>query len=104
VIDVGGPATLDQSMIAARVNGHISVIGILTGVGGSLNFVVPLIKQLRLQGVLVGSRKQQEDMVRAINVAGIRPVVDKVFPLEQIVDAFRYQESNKHFGKICLEI
>jgi len=104
VIDVGGPATLDQSMIAARVGGHISVIGILTGLGGELNFVVPLIKQLRLQGVLVGSRKQQEDMIRAIDVAGIRPVINKVFPLEQMVEAFRYQESNQHFGKICLEI
>lgn len=104
VVDVGGPATLDQSMAAARVNGHISVIGILTGVGGALNFVVPLIKQLRLQGVLVGSRKQQQAMVRAIDVAGVRPIVDKVFPVEQMADAFRYQESNRHFGKICLEI
>ena len=104
VVDVGGPATLDQSMVASRVHGHISVIGILTGLGGTLNFVVPLIKQLRLQGVLVGSRKQQQDMVRAIDAAGIRPVVDRVFPVEQMVEAFRYQESNRHFGKICLEI
>jgi NADPH:quinone reductase-like Zn-dependent oxidoreductase len=31
-------------------------------------------------------------------------MVDKVFPLENIVDAFKYQESNQHFGKICLEM
>jgi NADPH:quinone reductase-like Zn-dependent oxidoreductase len=104
VVEVGGPATLEQSMIASRVGGHVSVIGILTGLGGELNIVTALVKQLRLQGVLVGNRTQQQDMVRAMDANGIKPVVDKVFPLEDIVEAFKYQESNKHFGKICLEM
>ncbi|WP_341522860.1 NAD(P)-dependent alcohol dehydrogenase [Pseudomonas sp. G.S.17] len=104
VIEVGGPSTLEQSMIAARVGGHISVIGILTGVAGQLSFVPALVKQLRLQGVLVGSRTQQQDMIRAINASGMRPVIDRHFPLSEIVDAFRYQETNQHFGKICLDI
>ncbi|HEX8541732.1 alcohol dehydrogenase [Pseudomonas syringae] len=104
VIEVGGPSTLEQSMIAARVGGHISVIGILTGVAGQLSFVPALVKQLRLQGVLVGSRTQQQDMIRAINASGMRPVIDRHFPLSEIVEAFRYQETNQHFGKICLDI
>jgi NADPH:quinone reductase-like Zn-dependent oxidoreductase len=104
VIEVGGPATLAQSMTAARIGGHISVIGILTGLGGELSIVQALIKQLRLQGVLVGNRTQQQDMIKAINTNNMRPVIDKVFALEQIVEAFQYQESNQHFGKICLEM
>ncbi|WP_409564424.1 zinc-dependent alcohol dehydrogenase family protein [Methylobacterium sp. J-076] len=104
VIEVGGPGTLEQSMEAARVGGHISVIGILTGVEGSLQVVPALIRQLRLQGVLVGSRRQQIDMVRAIDANGMRPVVDRRFPLDALVEAFRHQESNRHFGKICLEM
>lgn len=104
VVDVGGPATLEQSMAAARVGGHISVIGILGGVSGELHFVPALIKQLRLQGVLVGSRTQQQAMIRAINANGLRPIIDRHFPLSEIVEAFRYQESNQHFGKICLDI
>lgn len=104
IIEVGGPATLEQSMIAARVGGHISLIGILTGLGGDLSIVTALIKQLRLQGVLVGNRTQQQEMVRAIDANGMRPVIDKQFPVENIVDAFRYQETNQHFGKICLAI
>lgn len=104
VIEVGGPSTLEQSMIAARVAGHISVIGILTGVAGQLSFVPALVKQLRLQGVLVGSRTQQQDMIRAINANGMRPVIDRHFALNDIVEAFRYQETNQHFGKICLDI
>ena len=104
VIEVGGPATLEQSMVAARIGGHISVIGILTGVAGELPLVPALVRQLRLQGVLVGSRAQQQEMIRAIDANGIRPVIDKRFALDEIVEAFRYQKSNQHFGKICLEI
>lgn len=104
IVEVGGPATLDQSMIAARVGAHISVIGILTGLSGEVSIVTALIKQLRLQGLIVGNRTQQEDMVKAIDANKMRPIVDKVFPLEQMVDAFKYQETNKHFGKICLEM
>lgn len=104
VIEVGGPATLAQSMLAARVGGHISVIGILTGLYGELSIVTALVKQLRLQGLIVGSRSQQQSMVKAIEANNMRPIIDKVFPLEEIVKAFQYQESNQHFGKICLEI
>ena len=104
IIEVGGPATLEQSMIAIRVGGHISIIGILSGVSGAMNFVPMLIKQVRLQGVLVGSRSQQQDMVRAINANGMRPVIDRHFPLTDMVEAFKYQETNQHFGKIILDI
>ncbi|GEP05110.1 NADPH:quinone oxidoreductase [Methylobacterium oxalidis] len=104
VVDVGGPATLEQSMEAVRVAGHVSVIGILSGVAGPLPLVPALVRQIRLQGVLVGSRRQQTEMIRAIDATGLRPVVDSRYPLERLVDAFRYQESNRHFGKICIEI
>lgn len=103
VIEVGGPATLEQSMIATRIGGHVSVIGILTGLAGQLDVVTALVRQLRLQGVLVGSRSQQQEMIRAIDATGMRPVIDRRFALEEICDAFRYQETNQHFGKICLE-
>ncbi|MBB4197203.1 alcohol dehydrogenase [Rhodoblastus sphagnicola] len=104
VIEVGGPATLAQSMIATRVHGHIAVIGILTGLAGDFPLVNALVRQQQLRAVLVGSRRQQIDMIRAIDATGLKPVIDKVFALEDIVAAFRHQESNKHFGKICLEI
>lgn len=104
VVEVGGPATLEQSMLAARVGGHISVIGILTGLAGDFPLVTALIKQLRLQGVLVGNRAQQQAMVQAIDAHGMQPVIDKVFAVEEIVQAFQYQETNQHFGKICLQI
>jgi len=87
-----------------RVGGHISVIGILTGVAGPLPLVPALLRQIRLQGVLVGSRRQQIEMVRGIEACGLRPIVDRRYPLADLVAAFRHQESNRHFGKICIEI
>lgn len=103
IIEVGGAASLAQSMEAVRVGGHIATIGILSGVSAQLELVPMLLKQFRLQGVLVGSRENQIDMVRAMNASSMRPVLDRSFGLEEIVEAFRHQESNRHFGKICLE-
>jgi NADPH:quinone reductase-like Zn-dependent oxidoreductase len=104
VIEVGGPATLVQSMLASRVGGHIALIGVLTGVDSQLPLGMALARQLRLQALLVGNRRQQQDMIRAIEASGLRPVIDRHFPLEDIVAAFRHQESGRHFGKIVLDI
>jgi NADPH:quinone reductase-like Zn-dependent oxidoreductase len=103
VIEVGGPGTLEQSMAAARIGGHVALIGILTGLAGNVPLITAVLKQLQLRGVLVGSRRQQLDMIRAIDANGLKPVIDRSFALEEIVAAFKYQESNAHFGKICLE-
>ena len=102
VVEVGGPATLNQSMLAAKVGAHISVIGILTGLSGEVSIITALAKQLRLQALIVGNRTQQMDMIKAIEANNMRPVIDKIFPLENIVEAFQYQETNQHFGKIVV--
>ncbi len=104
IIEVGGPKTLEQAMVAARIGGHVSIIGILTGLEGSLSVLTAIVRQLRLQGVLVGSRQHQLDMIRALEANPMRPVISRTFALEQIVEAFRFQESNQHLGKICLDI
>ncbi len=103
VIEVGGPGTLPQSIEAVRVGGHISLIGVLTGRSGEVPTGVLMRKQARLHGLIVGNREQQKDYVRALEATGIRPVIDSSFPLEKIADAFRHEESARHFGKICLE-
>ena len=103
VVEVGGPGTLAQSIAAVRVGGRIALIGVLTGRGGEVPTGALMAKQARLQGLIVGSRREQMDMVRAIEATGFRPVIDRSFPLGQIADAFRHQASGTHFGKICLE-
>ncbi|WP_353154133.1 NAD(P)-dependent alcohol dehydrogenase [Pollutimonas bauzanensis] len=104
VIEVGGPATLAQSIAASRVGGHIAVIGVLSGITSQLPLAQALSRQVRLQALLVGSRRQQQDFVRAIEATQLRPVIDRHFPLDEIVAAFQYQASGQHFGKIVLDI
>jgi NADPH:quinone reductase-like Zn-dependent oxidoreductase len=62
-----------------------------------------MAKQARLEGLIVGNRRQQVDFVRALEATGLRPVIDRSFELAEMADAFRYEESGAHFGKICLE-
>jgi len=104
VIEVGGPGTLPQSIRAVAMDGHISMIGVLTGVSGEVPTAALFAKNAVISGITVGSRSQQRDMIAGIEAAGIEPVIDRTFPLEAIADAFRLQESQKHFGKICLSI
>ncbi len=104
VVEVGGPATLPQSIKACRIGGHMALIGVLTGRAGEIPTAAMMARQQVLKGLIVGSRQHQRDMVRALEVTGIRPVIDTTFPLDQIADAFRHEEAGKHFGKICLSI
>lgn len=103
VIEVGGPGTLPQSIEAVRIGGHISLIGVLTGRGGDIPTAKLMAKQARLQGLIVGSRIHQQEMIRGIEASGLHPVIDRSFGLDEIADAFRHEEAGRHFGKICLE-
>lgn len=105
VIEVGGPRTIAQSLIAARTGGHIAIIGAVGGFDiDTMPFAIVQAKRLKLQAVTVGSRRDQIDMVKAIDIHGIRPVIDSVFPLEQLADAFRRAQGGAHVGKVCIAI
>jgi NADPH:quinone reductase-like Zn-dependent oxidoreductase len=103
VVEIGGPGTLNQSLHASRIGGHISLIGVLTGVAGEVATALAMSKNVAIKGVTVGSRQDQEDMIAAIEANGIKPVIDSTYPLERIAEAFGHQISQRHFGKICLE-
>lgn len=104
VVEVGGAGTLDQSMLATRVGGHVALIGVLTGIAGPVQTALLFSKNLKVQGLTVGSRQHQLDMVAGIEANGIEPVISDHFALADLADAFRHQESGKHFGKIVVDI
>ena len=62
-----------------------------------------MAKQARLQGIIVGSRTHQREMIAALDASAMRPVIDRSFALGDIADAFRHEASGQHFGKIVLE-
>jgi len=104
ILELGGAATLNRSVTALKVGGRISIIGLLSGARAELDIVPALIRKARLQAINVGSRSMFERMIRAIEQSGLRPVVDRVFPFEQSVEALRYFEQGAHFGKVCIRM
>ncbi len=104
IIELGGADTLGKSIRTARTGGRISVIGVLSGATAAVTLPLVVMRNLALQGVTVGSRDGFEAMVRAIAQAGLRPVIDKVFPFVEAPDAFRHLKSGTHFGKVCIAI
>ncbi len=104
VVEIGGSGTLDQSMVATRVGGHVALIGVLAGFAGPVQTALLMAKNLRVQGLTVGSRAQQLDMIAGINANGIKPVISDHFPLSKLGDAFKHQAANAHFGKIVVDI
>jgi NADPH:quinone reductase-like Zn-dependent oxidoreductase len=104
VVEVGGSGTLGQSIVAARNGGHIALVGVLSGYGGPINTAMIMSKQIKIQGLTVGSRAHQLDMINAIDAHKIVPIIDRHFHLDTLSDAFRYQESGGHFGKIVIDI
>jgi NADPH:quinone reductase-like Zn-dependent oxidoreductase len=104
VIEVGGPSTFAQSMAACRLGGHIAVIGLLSGVMAEINIPALFSGQIRMSGVSIGSRADQEDMIRAIEVNGIEPAIDRTFELADTRSAFEYFASQSRFGKVCVAI
>lgn len=103
IMEVGGGGTIQESMKAVRIGGHISIIGVVAGAGEPFNPAALIGNAAKLQGVFVGSRDMFESMCRAIELHQIRPVVDKVFPWTEARAAFSAMAGGEHFGKIVLE-
>jgi NADPH:quinone reductase-like Zn-dependent oxidoreductase len=103
VVEVGGAGTLSKSLRAVRLGGQIALVGVLAG-AGQVNPLPILMKNVRVQGIFVGSREMFEAMNRAIALHQLRPVVDRVFPFTEAREALRYMEGAAHFGKICLRM
>ncbi len=102
VIEIGGPDTLNRSLQATRFGGHIALIGVLTGISGNVQTVGILRKGIRLDGIYVGSKAMFADLLKALQQAQLRPVIDSTFELEQAGDAFQHMASGSHIGKIVV--
>lgn len=104
VVEVGGAGTLEQSLSAVRPGGHVSLVGVLAGGAARLGVIPILMKRIRVQGILVGSRDDLDDMCRAFVAHRLRPVVDRVFALDAARDALDHVARGRHFGKVCLRV
>jgi NADPH:quinone reductase-like Zn-dependent oxidoreductase len=103
VVEVGGPATLPQSMKASAVGGEISIIGVLAGYEGSVDFMTMFRSRVGFRAVTVGSRRDLEDMCRAIQQHGIRPVIDSVHAFDDASAAITYYGARNIVGKVVIQ-
>nr|POE49259.1 zinc-type alcohol dehydrogenase-like protein [Quercus suber] len=107
VVEVGGPATLGQSLAAVRRAGIIASCGAVGGLGGSdvgPALISAWTSSCIVRGVAVGSRAHAEDMNKAIESAGLRPILDpQTFTLEELKKGYQYLESQRHFGKVIID-
>jgi NADPH:quinone reductase-like Zn-dependent oxidoreductase len=105
VIEVGGAATLPRSLRALRMGGAISQVGVLTGTPDAAAFPIASVlhKQVWLQGIYVGSRKDFENLNKALTLTQLRPVGEN-FPWSQAREALARMEEGSHFGKLVLTV
>lgn len=103
ILDMGGEGTLEESLKAIRMNGYISVVGLVGGGGSIVNPTSMLASCAQVKGVLGVSRDAFEDMCRAISYHRLRPIVSKVMPWTEVHKAMESLQSGSHFGKIVLE-
>ncbi|MFM1990416.1 MAG: hypothetical protein RJA99_3373 [Pseudomonadota bacterium] len=102
ILELGGERTLPQSLRCIRPGGTISMIGVLSGGTMSASLGLVVTRQVRLQGITVGSRDGFEAMLRAIGQHRLEPVIDRVFAFEELKEAMAWLKSGAHFGKVCL--
>ncbi len=103
VVEVGGAGTLKQSIAAVGFGGEIALIGVLTREGDT-NPHPLMFKGGSIRGIFVGSRGMAARLNAFIDNHAIKPVIDRTFPIEQALDAYRYQASSALFGKVVITL
>lgn len=104
VVEVGGAGTLTESLRAVRASGTIALIGVAANVSEAPSLVPIVMRNLRVQGILVGPRSTFERLVAAFTHYALEPAIHCVFPLTETRQAFEHLQSGQHFGKVCIEL
>ena len=102
VMETVGVPTWEHSLKSLRQGGTIVVTGATGGHQAVTDLRRVFFLQLRVVGSTMGTREELERLVRFMAATGVRPLVDTVRPLEDVVDAFRQLASGEVFGKLVL--
>ncbi|KAF2493719.1 putative alcohol dehydrogenase [Lophium mytilinum] len=108
VMETAGQKTIIQSLKSLKWGGLINDIGYVSGKGSDAELLgVSLIlirKHAMMQGVIVGGKDVLQEVANFYEKARIVPFVDRVFPFDQAKEAFAYLESQKHMGKVIINL
>ncbi len=103
-LDIAGQATIEQSILSCKENAYIGLVGFLTGGEISIKLSVVIMNYIRLQGNSVGSSQDLHLLADAVRINKLKPVIDKVYPVDQIQQAFTYLEAGLAFGKVIVKM
>jgi NADPH:quinone reductase-like Zn-dependent oxidoreductase len=105
IVETGGGATLTQSIAAAAPNARIGLIGSLSGsFSGDINIGAAIGKNLVMKGMVVGSRRMFEDLLRAAAIFGMKPPIDRIFAFDDAPAAYDYLKGGEHIGKVMIKL
>ena len=104
VLEVGGQDTLPRALQALGYGGHVAVIGGLSGFASDLPVGTLMGLNATASGIYVGSRRDFEALNAFLSEHKIKPVVDKVFELEDAPAAFEAMDSGDFFGKVVIRL
>lgn len=104
VVEVIGGSNINRAVKVAAPECTISVIGLIDGMSSEIEISPLMFKQVRLQGIEVGSKQMLTAMTAFLDKHKVKPVIDAVYSFDEAKTAFRRLEEGKHFGKICIVI
>ncbi len=104
VVDTVGAATWKHSLRSVRPGGRIVTAGATTGTDAPLELARVFYQQISIIGSTSGSRADTLQMLRFMEAARLRPIVDSVYPFERIRDAFVRAQHPDLFGNVVVDI
>lgn len=104
VVEVGGPATVGESLRAVRPGGEVVLIGFLSDENPGIDYFALKGSNAIVRSIGVGDRAALEDLVRAWHGTGLKPVIDKVFAFDEALQAFEHLVAARHVGKIVIKV
>lgn len=102
VLEIGGRDTLERAIQALAFDGHVALIGGLTGPAPPINMGDLVLRGATATGIYVGSRADFEDMLAFMEEHEIRPLIDRTFTFDQAQEAFDFMGNGSYMGKIVI--
>ena len=104
VLNTVGYAEMERCLLCCANNARLVHIGSGKALAPFAALPNLMVRNVTLKGITVGSRRMFDDLMRAVVANRISPVIDRVFPFGQALDAVRFFESSERVGKVVIEI
>jgi len=103
VVESVGPATINESMRSLAPSGRLVVCGSTSGVKAEIAMPRLFWGQLDMLGSTMGNASEFEAVLKALDT-GLRPVVDRAYPLDEVEAALTRLDAAEQFGKVVLTV